>query len=77
MPPKTTRVGKEYKKLGQTKDTPPPRDSLRVFYTSLYKQNRNSYMAMKWCLERGLLTDKQTRNVLLSMNVEKSLHIKD
>jgi hypothetical protein len=42
---------------GQTKDTPAENDSLRKFYTSLLKQNKNSAMAIKWCTERGLMRE--------------------
>ena len=37
------------------KATPPESDSLRIFYTSLLRQNRDSKMAIKWCTEHGLL----------------------
>jgi hypothetical protein len=39
------------------KPTPPPDDPLRIFYTSLLRQNPDSKMALKWCQDRGLLTD--------------------
>lgn len=38
------------------KPTPPPDDPLRIFYTSLLRQNPDSKMALKWCQDRGLLT---------------------
>jgi hypothetical protein len=49
----------EFGKHGQTKPTPPESDALRKFYTSLLKQNPNSEMAKKWCLEHGLHPDQQ------------------
>ena len=42
------------KEMVQTKPTPDERDPARRFYTSLLKQNKNSKMAKKWCIERGL-----------------------
>lgn len=37
------------------RSTPPPDDPLRIFYTSLLRQNPESKMALKWCYDRGLL----------------------
>jgi hypothetical protein len=39
------------------KPTPPPDDPLRIFYTSLLRQNPDSKMALKWCQDRGLALD--------------------
>lgn len=58
---------KIYPKLGQTKETPPETDSLRKFYTSLLKQNSKSEMAIKWCIERGLMP-KQEDNITYSIS---------
>ena len=49
------------KKKGQTKDI--PQDGLYKFYTSLLKQNPNSKMAMKWCLEHGLVPEKDIDSI--------------
>ena len=65
-----TKTKKTYTKLGQTKDAPPETDSLRIFYTSLFLQNPHSKMAMKWCLERGLLTDKEAQEAILVLEME-------
>jgi hypothetical protein len=65
-----TKPKKTYTKLGQTKDAPPPTDSLRIFYTSLFSQNPNSKMAMKWCLERGLLSEKDAQEAILVLEME-------
>ena len=49
-------------KPGQKYATPPPNDSLLLFYVSTYRQtNFKSAMAEKWCLEHGLFkTSKAT-----------------
>ncbi|KAK8819513.1 hypothetical protein WA556_002502 [Blastocystis sp. ATCC 50177/Nand II] len=45
-------------KSGQTKPTPSPGCGDRVFYESLYKQNPNSFIALKWCIEYGVFPTK-------------------
>ena len=50
---KSTR--REFPKDGQTKHTPGLSDPLRKFYTSLLSQKPDSKMAIKWCMEHGLL----------------------
>jgi hypothetical protein len=57
--PKKKSVKKEFLMEGQTKATPPENDSLRKFYTSLLKQNKKSEMALKWCIEHGLLPEQK------------------
>lgn len=60
--PKRTRVVKEkkvFEKPGQKKDTPDPEDPLYKFYTSLLKQNGDSKMALKWCMEHGVLSEQK------------------
>jgi len=64
---KVTKNKKEYPKFGQTKNTPKENDPLRIFYTSLLKQNKNSEMAYKWCFERGLL-EGQEDNLYIKMD---------
>lgn len=44
-------------KLGQKYKTPDLNNPLRKFYTSLLYQKNDSEMALKWCLEYGLLDD--------------------
>ena len=41
---------------GQKYDTPPVEDGVRTFYESLMTQNPKSKMALKWCIEHGLLS---------------------
>jgi len=71
---KTTKISSssKYEKLGQTKPTPGESDSLRRFYTSLLRQNPNSRMAMKWCLERGLLSEDEAQEAVLLLKMEKA-----
>lgn len=61
----------KYKKIGQTKDTPLPNEPLTRFYTSLLKQTPGSRMALKWCLERGLLGEKAANEAVLVLEMEK------
>lgn len=58
-----------FKKIGQKKKTPEKTDSLRKFYSSLYKQNPNSEMATKWLIEHGCFGPKKTEKVLLIMSM--------
>lgn len=51
-------------KPGQKKETPPPASGTRVFYESLYKQNSDSFMALKWCVEYGILPLEDCREAL-------------
>ena len=55
--PKQSKVVKKAKetKDAKTKPTPPEKDPLRIFYTSLLKQNPQSKMARDWCKRHGLL----------------------
>lgn len=67
-PKKTAK--KSAMKLGQKKDTPVVGDPLRKFYTSLLKQNKNSTMALKWCLEHGLLPPKKAEMAVLTLGIK-------
>lgn len=59
-----------FKKIGQKYKTPKKEDSLTIFYTSLLKQNPESEMALKWCMERGLLSDKKTQKAVLVFGIK-------
>lgn len=61
MPKGVTKNTKKnpFFKPGQTKETPPAHDAVRKFYTSLLKQNRSSTMALKYCMEHGILSEKK------------------
>jgi hypothetical protein len=61
-----TKPKKKYKLIGQKKDTPPATDSLFVFYTTLLKQKKNSVMALKWCIDHGVMkTPKRTEKSMI------------
>eukprot|EP00922_Rhytidocystis_sp_ex-Travisia-forbesii_P008164 GHVS01012026.1.p1 GENE.GHVS01012026.1~~GHVS01012026.1.p1 ORF type:complete len:277 (+),score=57.53 GHVS01012026.1:1-831(+) len=47
---------RKYFKLGQKHITPPNGDGTRAFYESLYDENPNSLIALKFCVEYGVLT---------------------
>lgn len=68
---KIKRTKKVFDKLGQTKQTPPETDSLRCFYTTLLQQKPSSQMALKWCLEHGLLEEKKTQEAILVLGINK------
>jgi hypothetical protein len=55
-------------KTGQRYPTPPTTDSLYVFYTSLLQQNPKSLMAMRWCLEHGLIPIKDISKSMELLN---------
>lgn len=61
----------EFKLPGQKRATPPKTDPLYKFYTSLLKQRKNSEMALKWCLEHGVLSQKKAEKVMLLYEMKK------
>lgn len=58
-----------FSKAGQKKSTPPETDGLYIFYTSLLKQNKNSMMALKWCLEHGVFSKSKAERVVMQMQM--------
>lgn len=62
--------------VGQKHDTPPVGDSLRLFYESLLRQKPESRMALKWCLEHGLLKSKKAAEAVLILEMEKKMKVK-
>lgn len=66
----------KYGRRGQTKETPPPKDGLRKFYTSLLAQRPDSAMAMRWCLEHGLIPEKQIDEIVLSLEMAANCKIR-
>lgn len=69
---KTLKVTEsKFGRLGQTKETPAEKDALRKFYCSLLRQKPGSKMAMKWCLERGLIPDDEIEGVVLVLEMDK------
>lgn len=66
-----------FKKPGQKKKTPAQGDSLRIFYTSLLKQNPNSRMARQWLVDYGCLSVGKAEKILLVLEMEKLAIKKD
>lgn len=66
----------KYSKMGQKYDSPVQTDPLCRFYMSTLKQKPDSRMALKWCLERGLLTPKKTTEALLVLELSGKLNVK-
>lgn len=69
-------VKKSFNKPGQKKETPPKNDPIRIFYTSLLKQNKDSKMALRWCLEHGLLGTKKASEAIVVLELS-SMKLKD
>ncbi|XP_062165576.1 uncharacterized protein LOC133872077 isoform X2 [Alnus glutinosa] len=57
------REKKVYDLPGQKRDPPDERDSLRIFYETLYKHNPDSEMAQFWMMESGLLSKEVAKKV--------------
>lgn len=66
---------KKFDKVGQKYETPAKTDPLRRFYESLLQQRKDSTMALKWCLERGILGPKTAEKAYLQLSM-KNLSIK-
>ena len=54
----TTHGTKINLKTGQKYPTPTPGHADRVFYESLFEQNPNSFMAMEYCINYGILDEE-------------------
>lgn len=63
--------GSVFKKQGQKRATPGKTDALRIFYSSLYKENPKSKMALKWLIEHGCFGPKKAEMLFLEQNLEK------
>lgn len=62
---------------GQKRPTPSKTDPMYRFYTSLLKQNKKSKMALKWCLEHGVLSKRHAEKEVLLLGIGiKNLKIK-
>jgi hypothetical protein len=59
---------KSFANDGQRYPTPKETDSLYIFYTSLLKQNPKSQMALRWCLEHGLIPKKRIPQTIALLN---------
>jgi hypothetical protein len=60
----------KFKKPFQVKEKPEKKDPLRKFYTSLLQQNKKSFMAIKWCLERGLIVSNKIDEYALILKMQ-------
>lgn len=60
-----------FKKDGQRKATPAKTDALRIFYSSLYKENPKSKMAIDWLIAHGCFGPKKAAMLMLQRGVEK------
>jgi hypothetical protein len=69
-PPKAPQTTK-FKKIGQKYPSPAKTESLAKFYLSLLKERPNSSMALKWCVEHGLLSPKKSEEAVLMLGVQK------
>merc|ERR1711934_1154273 len=59
-------------KIGQKFLTPPAADATRAFYESLYKENPDSKIAIKFCVENGLFAVDQHKKMY-----KRFMHLKD
>merc|ERR1712196_217835 len=59
-------------KIGQRKVTPPPGAGDRVFYESLYRQRPSSFMALKWCVEYGVLDESEVKAAVALLEKRKA-----
>jgi hypothetical protein len=64
--------GRQHFKLGQKFVTPVQGDSTRGFYESLYEENPNSPMAIRFCVEYGIIPSAK-----LDAVYKKFLKLKD
>merc|ERR1712232_1359331 len=55
-------------KEGQKNLTPPVADATRAFYESLYAENPESVIAIKFCVEYGILPLESHKKVLKKYN---------
>ena len=62
-------------KPGQRYPTPSPGNGDRVFYESLYQQNKASEMAQEWCVAYGILPDDEARELYIQINKRKGRNI--
>jgi len=58
-------------KEGQRFITPPLADSTRAFYESLFKENADSKIAIKYCIENGILPNDEHNKLLKKFNKMK------
>eukprot|EP00922_Rhytidocystis_sp_ex-Travisia-forbesii_P008159 GHVS01012021.1.p1 GENE.GHVS01012021.1~~GHVS01012021.1.p1 ORF type:complete len:223 (+),score=74.39 GHVS01012021.1:284-952(+) len=64
---------RKYFKEGQKHITPPNGDGTRAFYESLYDDNPNSLIALKFCVEFGVLTGSKHHTALAHFEALKAM----
>ncbi|KJP88293.1 hypothetical protein AK88_02074 [Plasmodium fragile] len=62
---------RKYFKEGQKCITPPNGDGTRAFYESLLEENPNSLIALKYCIEHGVLTGTKHHQGIYKYNILK------
>ncbi|EUD65144.1 hypothetical protein C922_04430 [Plasmodium inui San Antonio 1] len=62
---------RKYFKEGQKCITPPNGDGTRAFYESLLEENPNSIIAIKYCIEHGVLSGTRHHQAIYKYNVLK------
>ncbi|BAM42191.1 conserved hypothetical protein [Theileria orientalis strain Shintoku] len=66
-----------FSKQGQRYMTPPPGDGTRGFYESLYEENPNSLIAIKFCVEYGIFGGSKHSEALAKYTIlQKNGHFK-
>ncbi|KAI4835553.1 hypothetical protein MKS88_004763 [Plasmodium brasilianum] len=68
---KDTDDARKYFKEGQKIITPPNGDGTRAFYESLLEENPNSIIAIKYCIEHGVLSGTKHHEALYKYCVLK------
>ena len=58
---------------GQKYETPDEQDGTRRFYESLLRQKPDSLMAMKWCVEYGVLDEAHAKSILNKLEKKKAV----
>eukprot|EP00927_Polykrikos_kofoidii_P074629 TRINITY_DN70664_c0_g1_i1.p2 TRINITY_DN70664_c0_g1~~TRINITY_DN70664_c0_g1_i1.p2 ORF type:complete len:144 (-),score=23.85 TRINITY_DN70664_c0_g1_i1:367-798(-) len=64
-----------FSKQGQKYPTPPDDDATRMFYESLFHENSSSKMAIKYCVERGILSTKELEQVWIEYRSVKDREV--
>ena len=57
-------------KAGQKYPTPQANDPLLRFYKSLFEQNKESKMAIKWCFEHGVFSKAKAEELDVLFKLE-------
>mmetsp|Transcript_143894 Transcript_143894/g.447042 ORF Transcript_143894/g.447042 Transcript_143894/m.447042 type:complete len:171 (-) Transcript_143894:90-602(-) len=63
-------------KVGQKYSPPPTSDPLRAFYESLLQENEDSAIAVRWCVEHGVLSEQEHKHFLKKYAKAKVLELR-